>query len=225
MKLPLLLLPLSCALVGCFPMVTHGPAVHPGGSGGFTFDLATGTTFQSNAVDRSAPPLVPMPQIILRQGSARGPFGQPAHMGLQLQPFALVAGLGSDHIDPHAVLLGSDLDLYTQLRGGRWDRGVGVLAGIDHLSAYYEAGPPLHGTGTWYMVHQATYVDAGERHIFALASTIARTESGFRGRAAHLGLTVALGADRGAGGFPTFSTRPFALVIGSMSLEFFGGQK
>lgn len=222
---PGFLLPVVLLSAGCFPMVTHGPAVHPGGSAGFTVDLMTGTQLTSSGVDRAPPVVLPAPQILLRQGRARGPFGVPAHVGLQVQPFAVLSAFGDNRIDLHRALLGSDLDLYTQLRSSGWDRGVGVLAGIDHVSAYYEAGPPLRGTGTWYMVHQATYIDAGARSILALASTIARTESGFRGRAAHLGLTLAVGAEVPDREFTLESTRPFVLVIGSMALEFFGGPK
>jgi hypothetical protein len=210
------------ALGACFPMVTHGPAAHPGGSGGFTLDFVTGTTLSTRAVDRTPPFLLPVPQILLRQGTARGPFGAPAHVGAQLQPFALVAGFSENGVNWHEALLGSDLDLYTQLRSGGWDRGVGVLAGIDHVSACFETGPPLHGTGTWYMAHQMTYVDLGDHSVLALASTLARTESGFKGRAAHLGLTVALGAELRDQSLVPSGTRPFVLVIGSMALEFFG---
>src|SRR5512146_343503 len=212
-----LLLVLALPLLGgCLPLVTHGPAVHPGGSEGMVLSLEGGTTFEPNGTSRSIPPVVPAFQLILRQGMQRGPFGPPFHAGLQLQPFSLLSVLDrQSHEDLQGYLAGSDVDLYTQLIRDSTgsDRGVGVLSGYDHVAPYFEMGPRLRGDGSWFTVGQLSYVDTGDGHVIAGSASIARTESGFRGRAAHLMLSVYAGGrayDQLTAGGPG----AFLLVVG-----------
>lgn len=212
----------ATVVTGCLPLVSHGPAVHPGDSGGLAVSLLGGSTYQSDGYHNNVPALVGGLQLILRQGTTRGPFGAPAHVGVQLQPFSLARALSPEHEDWRVYFAGSDLDLYTQLKSsGNWDRGVGVLAGPDHVAPYYEFGPKQQGSGTWFVVTQGSYIDTFNGHIVAGSATIARTEAGFRGRAAHLMLTVYSGRSWERGG----GLSAFTMGVATLSLDFFGGKK
>lgn len=214
-------LPTVILLSACIPQVTHGPVVRPGVSGGGALTLGVGKWYPPVNSERDPSFGIPGIELIARRGTATGPFGPPAHVGVQLEPFG--AWILAENRSAHdwRLLTGSSLDLYTQFSAapGAADRGGGVLLGIDHVAPYFEYGRPDREGGGWFTVQQLSVVDVEDHWLAVWGSSFFGSEKG-RGKAGYFGLTANIGRsfakpDRGVhGGF-------FALVVASVAVDFF----
>lgn len=154
--LTLLALTLSAA---CVPIISHGPRVQTGLSGGVTGAVRLGSPFlvechQSSTTDVTGAPLhtrecPPAPRVGLG----------PAHVAVR---YGWSAPAGS-HAYSVGLQVPGPVDLYAQLRGreGRMDRGVGLLLSPLQVSPYFQLGRTGEKS-SWYSTQLLSVVNPFE---------------------------------------------------------------